>query len=183
MRVFWQRGYEGASISELTEAMGINPPSLYSAFGSKNKLFREAVELYDETDGAITAHALRKQPTARAAVESMLRESADAYTDPDRPSGCLIVLGATSWTPDNSQVRQYLTDLRRGTVELIRKRLERAVTEGELPAGVDVDSMAAFYNTVLEGLSIEARDGAPRQTLHGIVDWAMASWDRARASV
>jgi len=182
MRVFWESGYEGASIVDLTAAMDINPPSLYGAFGSKEQLFREAVALYDETDGAITARALRDQPTAHAAVEAMLRKSADAYTDPARPSGCLIVLGAMTWTPDNSEVRRYLVDLRRGTFELIRSRFESAMGEGELPADLDIDSMAAFYNTVLEGLSIEARDGASRQTLHGIVDWALASWDRATTS-
>jgi AcrR family transcriptional regulator len=180
MRVFWEHGYEGASIADLTKAMGINPPSLYSAFGCKEELFREAVAFYDENDGSITARALGTQATARAAIEAMLRQSADAYTDPARPSGCLIVLGANTWTSDNREIRRFLADMRHNTVELIRRRMQRGVDAGELAPETDIGSLAAFYNTVLEGLSLDARSGASRRTLHGIVDWAMASWDTER---
>jgi AcrR family transcriptional regulator len=179
MEVFWQRGYEGTSISDLTAAIGIKAPSLYAAFGSKEALFREAVALYDTLEGSATERALSDAPTARAAIEAMLRDNADIYTDPDKPSGCLIVLGATTWTPHNESVREYLTGLRRQTFEAVRSRLERGIADGDVAPATDVDALAAYFNTVLEGLSIQARDGTPREAMHAIIDCAMAGWDTA----
>jgi AcrR family transcriptional regulator len=178
MEIFWERGYEGTSVSELTRAMGINSPSLYAAFGSKEGLFREAVTLYDShEEGSITERALRREQTARAAVEAMLRENVELYADPENPSGCMVVLAANTWTPENEDVRNFLADLRRKVSDLLRERLERALAADELPPGTDIEAIAAYYNTVLEGLSIQARDGASREQMHAIVECAMATWD------
>lgn len=177
MEVFWERGYEGTSISELTRALGISSPSLYAAFGSKEDLFREAVAVYDEREGSVTERALQREPTARAAVEAMLRENAEMYADPKNPSGCMVVLGTTTWTPQNANVREFLVTLREKPFELMRTRLQRAIDAGELPPGTDPEALAAYYNTVLEGLSIQARDGATLETMQAIIDCAMATWD------
>jgi AcrR family transcriptional regulator len=177
MELFWQHGYEGTSLSDLTLAMGINAPSLYAAFGCKEALFREAVALFAAIDREATNRAMQEQRTARGAVEAMLRHNADVYTNPETPSGCMIVLSAVTCTPDNLGVRDYCAECRRTVENAFHSRLERALADGDLPAGVDTAALAAFYTTVLQGLSIQARDGASRARLHAIVDCAMAAWD------
>lgn len=177
MTVFWSRGYEGTSIGDLTEAMGINKPSLYAAFGCKEELFLEAVALYDAVEGNAGERALQEEPTARAAVEAMLRDNAEAYSASDKPPGCMVVLSAILGTPENRAVRERLAENRRAGQEALRRRLDRGIAEGDVPPGTDTARLAAFYTTVLEGLSIQARDGASGQALQAIVDCALQAWD------
>ncbi|MDH5824687.1 TetR/AcrR family transcriptional regulator [Luteimonas sp. RD2P54] len=176
VHVFWERGYEGASIAELCAAMGINRPSLYAAFGDKEALFAEAVARYEGEENA-TARALREQPTARAAVEAMLRDNADAYCDPATPRGCLVVTSAVGCAPERAAVRARLAASQRAVSEALSRRLRRAVETGELPAGVDVAALAGYYDALLQGLSLQARAGASRRRLQRIVDHAMHAWD------
>jgi AcrR family transcriptional regulator len=176
MEVFWAKGYDSASLADLTAAMGINAPSLYAAFGCKEALFREAVALYGATEGTEIWDALPQAP-AREAIERFLRASALSFTRPDRPAGCLVVLGALLANDANARVCGELRASRAGNVAALRARLARAVGEGELPASLDCEAVATFYATVQQGMSIQARDGASRATLLAVADCAMAAWD------
>jgi AcrR family transcriptional regulator len=182
MEVFWAKGYDGASLSDLTAAMGINSPSLYAAFGSKESLFREAVALYEETEGTEIWTALPETPTAREAFERFLCASAEAFARPDKPAGCLIVLGALTANDANANVCRELRDRRAENVATLRDRLKRAVCEGELPKSLDCLAVATFYATVQQGMSIQARDGASRTTLLSVAASAMAAWDGLMAA-
>ncbi|SEH87026.1 DNA-binding transcriptional regulator, AcrR family [Mycolicibacterium rutilum] len=175
MEVFWEHGYEATSISHLTAAMGINSPSLYGAFGSKETLFREAVAHYDATEGAAVAAALRDLPTAREAIAESLRHNAIAFTEPGLPPGCMIVLSACT---DRSQtVHNHLSGLRLELEKDFAERIERGIADGDVPAGADAATIAAFYNTVNHGMAIQARDGADRAKLSAIAESAIAAWD------
>jgi AcrR family transcriptional regulator len=164
-------------LADLTEAMGINRPSFYAAFGCKEALFREAVAYYDAMEGTAAARALQQQPSARAAVEAMLRENVRSYCDKAKPPGCMIVLAATIGSPECAEVRDFLAVCRRDGQAQLQARLDRAVAARELPLGTDTASVAAFYTTVLQGLSIQARDGATPEMLSSVVDCAMLAWD------
>ena len=177
MELFWAKGYDGTSLSALTAAMGINSPSLYAAFGSKEALFREAVRLYGESEGGRIWASLKKAPTAREGIERMLRASAEDFTRARKPHGCLIALGALHADEGNEAVCRELQHQRAQNVELLRRRLKRGVAEGELPSELDIQAIAAFYATVQHGMSIQARDGASRKVLLAVADCAMAAWD------
>lgn len=177
MEVFWARGYEGTSLSDLTEAMGIERPSLYAAFGCKEALFREAVDLYNEIEGAPARRVLETAPTARQAIETMLRDYAATYTQAGKPPGCMIVLSALLGTPQNQEVRDHLARHRRESRLALKARIARGMAEGDVPATADAPRIGGFYATLLEGLSIQARDGASRPDLEAIIDGAMAAWE------
>ncbi|MGW5381836.1 TetR/AcrR family transcriptional regulator [Nocardia sp. NPDC003963] len=177
MYLFWEHGYEGVSISDLTTAMGIGARSLYTAFGSKEELFGEAVALY----GSATPRPMDRQPTARDAVEAMLRQRVDANLDPATPLGCMVVLAATNVTPDNMRVRDLLAAMRAADRAELLARLEQGITDGDLAAGADIESVASFYLTVLHGLAIRTRDGCSRADAQRVVDNAMRAWDSIAA--
>lgn len=176
MRTFWAQGYEGTSIQDLVGAMGVNKPSLYSTFGCKEEIFREAVELYDRIEGRATSQSLSVASTSREAVETMLRSNARAYAVDEGPRGCMIVLSSLLGAPENESVRAFLADNRLAGETMLRDRLAQGIAEGDLPSSADVDQLAAFYTTVLEGLSIQARDGASPEKLNMIIDAAMLAW-------
>lgn len=177
MRTFWKSGFEGASMAALTEGMGINSPSLYAAFGSKEDLFREAVALYLETEDSKGRAILDGEPAARGAIHAMLRNSVANLARPGAPHGCLLILGDSNASAENIAIRQYLCQRRRDVQAAIEARLERGLADGDVPAGADSAAIAAFYMTIIQGLSLRARDGASREALAGIVESAMAAWD------
>lgn len=173
MEVFWAKGYEGTQLAELMAAMGVNPPSFYAAFGSKAAIFREAVDLYLSTVGAGGMRALAETAKARDAIEAMLLAGAEIALASPSSGGCLISLGLVNGQSQNAALRDHMRDLRRATAVLIRKRLERGVTEGDLPAETDTARLAAYFATVLQGLSLQAQDGASLDDLRGVVETAM----------
>ncbi|WP_431880943.1 TetR/AcrR family transcriptional regulator [Micromonospora chalcea] len=170
--VFWRHGYEGASLSSLTSAMGINRPSLYATFGSKEELFRRAFARYHETNLA-NARAALEQPTAYAAVESFLRTSADALTADDHPAGCLSIQGGLSCSPENTRISEMLAAGRAATETALEERLSRAAKEGDLPEGVDSRALARFVMALSEGHAVHAAAGASREDLQASVDVAL----------
>lgn len=178
LNLFWERGYEGTSLSDLTNAMGIASASLYAAFGSKEALFREVMALYGALFGAQPRQALREGPTARAAIAAMLRTTADVITQPDSPPGCMLILAAPTGAIENSEVRAFLAERRRDMFITIRDRLDRGVADGDFIASPDrVEAIARYYTTVVQGLSVQARDGASRADLEGVITCAMAAWE------
>lgn len=179
MELFWARGYEGTTIGDLTAAMGINRPSLYASFGCKEALFEEAVSLYDTVEGAAVRQAFAAAPTARAAVEALLRINARAYTAADKPPGCMVVLSALLGMPENAGVRDFLARNRRASEAQLRERLDRGIRDGDLDPATDTAKLAGFYTAVLQGLSVQARDGADAAALNTVVDAAMAAWEVA----
>jgi AcrR family transcriptional regulator len=175
LQVFWRKGYEGASMTELTDAMGITKPSLYAAFGNKEELFRKAFDRYVDGPGGYARIALEK-PTAREVVEHMLFASADAVSDPAHPPGCLAVQGALTCGDAAETIKQELTARRaKGEVDL-RVRFERAIKEGDLPAGCDAADLARYVSTILQGMAVQAAGGVGRKELRKIAEMTMRIW-------
>lgn len=178
MEVFWQHGFEGSSMTDLTAAMGINSPSLYAAFGSKEALYLEAVRHFSETAAAGTFRALMEAPTLREGLAGMLHASVDCSTQEGLPQGCMIALGATHCAPENERVRLELKEMRRALQDTLRLKFETAIADGLLPPDSNASSLATYYATVMHGISIQARDGATRKELATVVAHALAAFDR-----
>jgi AcrR family transcriptional regulator len=172
LEVFWRKGYEGATLCDLTAAMGINPPSLYAAFGNKEGLFRQALDRYWGLRTAFWDDALAA-PTARAVAETLLRGTAKFLGDPCHPKGCLAVQGALASGGEEDCIRKEL-EKRRGTSQAeIRERFKRAKREGDLPADADPAVLARFLATVIEGMAVQAASGATRKELERVAETAL----------
>jgi AcrR family transcriptional regulator len=182
MRLFWSRGYEGTSISDLTEAMGVTPPSLYAAYGDKKRLFFEAVEHYEQTAGCFARKAFTEEPTAERAVRRLLLEAVKSFAAPQNPKGCLVVLGATNCSTESAEVGEALAERRRAAESAVRARLLAGKQAGEFAEDADVDALADLVTATIFGLAIKARDGAPRARLSRAVEQLMKMWPRRAES-
>lgn len=173
--LFWRHGYEGTSLSALTEAMGINMPSLYSAFGNKESLFRKVLDRYIQKPASYLPNAL-KEPTARRVVEKLFRGAINMVMDPRHPDGCLLVQGALVSGPWAEPIREELDRRRAGAQAALRRRFERAVEEGDLPPDTNARRLAAYVITLIWGLSVQATGGSTRSQLKEVADVALGSW-------
>jgi len=175
MRVFWSHGYEGASMALLTQAMGINKPSLYAAFGGKEELFRKAVQKYREGPAAYVGEALY-EPTAYRVVESLLEQSAEFLTSKDNPRGCMILQGALTCGEGAELVQQELMAQRHAYEDALRKRFELAQKQGDLTAEVKPADLAKYVATIHQGMSVQATSGASKKELLEVVRMVMKHW-------
>lgn len=175
LMVFWEKGYEGTSIADLTEAIGINPPSLYAAFGNKEALFRRALDRYEAHRDRILNEAFAA-PTARAAITKLLEGTADRLSDKSMPQGCLLVQAALCGGEECDAVKRDLAARRTEGEMLIRTRLERAKAEGDLPAGADPVALARYVSTIMQGMAVQAAGGATREQLREIARFALQAW-------
>ncbi len=175
LHAFWRKGYEGTSIAELTEAMGITRPSLYAAFGNKEELFRKALDKYIDGPGGYVKLALA-QKSARDVVEKLLHGTADAVTDPTCPSGCLAVQGALTCGDTSQSVKEELMARRAKGEENLRVRFRQALAYNDLPADADATDLARYISIVLQGMAVQAAGGASRDDLRKIADMVLKTW-------
>lgn len=175
LRVFWRKGYEGTSLSDLTRAMRISRPSLYAAFGNKEQLFRRVLDRYAEGPAAYVEEALA-EPTARAVVERLWRGAVDQLTAPRSPRGCLLVQGALACGDEAEPIRRELATRRGAGVAALRARFERAVAERDLPPGSDPGELARYAAAVTHGMAVLAAGGAVREELARVADRALRGW-------
>ena len=175
MAVFWGQGYEGASLADLTDAMGISRKSMYAAFGNKEQLFREALQRYTEGPGAYVVQALQA-PTAREVAAAFLAGAVRANTRPGCPTGCLGVQGALAVGETGQVARDILTEWRAQGQRHLRDRFQRAVAEGDLGADAEPELIARYVMTIANGIAVQAAGGAAGEDLQRVADAALRNW-------
>lgn len=179
--VFWRKGYEGASYADLTEAVGVERPALYAAFGNKEALFRRVLARYSERYLDYFPAALQL-PTARQVAAHILFSSADVNTRYCDHTGCLGINGIVAGSNDAEPVRQALIDFRAASEAQLRERFERAKVEGDLPATAKPDALAAFVLAVSHGMAVQAKAGFSRERLHAVAEQALSTWPTSSSS-
>ncbi len=179
-RLFWERGYEGTSTADLTKAMGINPPTLYSMFGSKEELYRQALDFSIARENSRRSDILQSDLPLYEALRLYLYDIADGDTQPDKPRGCMVSTADLPHAEENASVARLTATLREASMQALKTRFDRAVDEGELPAGTDTDTLARFYGAIIQGMSAQACDGACNALLKRLIDLALAAWPGTR---
>lgn len=175
LRVFWSKGYEGASLSELTGAMGITRPSLYASFGNKEALFKKTLDLYEREKLDYIGEAL-KEPTARKVAEHLLRSALQMQMSNCDPKGCLGVINAVACGDEAESIRAEVIERGRVAKDLIVQRFERAKAEGDLPPQTDAVGLTSYVTAIMQGLAVQAGAGASCQDLTALIDTSLAMW-------
>ena len=178
LRVFWTKGYEGASLTDLTEAMGITRPSLYAAFGNKESLFRKALDLYEREKMAYIGQGLA-QPTARKVAETMLRGALENVAGEDEPHGCMRVIASVACGPAAQSLHQEIIQRTDVFKQMMVERFDRAKEEGDLPDHIDALGLTGVLVAWLQGISIQANQGIERKDLERLIDTALSLWPSA----
>lgn len=173
LRVFWEKGYEGASLTDLTDAMGITRPSLYAAFGNKEELFKRALDLYETEKLAYVKRAL-EAPTARGVAQRMLEGAIEINTG--ECPGCLRVIAAVSCNNDDSPIRRNIKERTQSSRQAIVERMQRAIDEGDFTIPVDAEAMAAYLIAVVQGIAVQAREHVGPTDLRKIAQATLATW-------
>jgi len=179
MRLFWEHGYENTSLAELTAAMGIKGPSLYAAFGGKEALFRECLELYQSDYGVPLAELAKSPQPTRERLVAILEACARDYARNDAPKGCFVALSALQCGAEHTDIAAYLREKRLASRQVLRDLLAEAKRSGDLPPEADPDALAAYLSAVIQGMSVQAKDGADTDILLAMVPVAMAFWPPA----
>jgi AcrR family transcriptional regulator len=182
MDVFWSKGFDTCSMADLVDAMHINSPSLYAAFGSKEDLYRESIDLYANAEGGEALRCLQSTDSVRDGLRAMFRASVELFTGFAKPRGCMIFLGTMSVGPEHAALRDLLQKRRRKAAAAVAARLARGVERGELRADTDVQALAALCVTLFAGLSIQAQDGVRRAALYAAIEQFVATLPFADAS-
>ena len=170
--VFWNLGFNGASLEDLSAAMGMNRPSMYAAFGNKEALFRKALQRYADGPAAYVRQGL-VAPTARAVAERLVYGAVDMLSDPHTPPGCLMVQGALSCGESARPIRRELTSRRVAGEAALSRRFKRAISEGDLTADTNPADLARYLATVIHGLAVQAASGANRKELLQVAQIAL----------
>ena len=173
LRVFWSKGYEAASLTDLTEAMGITRPSLYAAFGNKEALFKQALDLYESEKLAYVRNALQA-PTARGVAERMLAGTIDNITSECR--GCLGVIASVHCSNEDSPIRQDVNERAQSARNAITARMQRAIDDGDFTIPVEAEAMTRYLTALMQGISVQAGAGASREELQHVAQAALAIW-------
>jgi AcrR family transcriptional regulator len=177
MKLFWENGYEGTSFDDLISKMSMSPSSFYNAFGSKERLYREATESFmDDAQKWIQGALSKEGATTREAFTHLLESVAIEFTREDLPRGCMISLSGTHHGPDLAPIRDMMTEYRAASEVYLAARIRKGVRDGDVPGDIDVDALAAFVNAIVRGLAVQARDGASRSKLLNIGRVAMEAW-------
>lgn len=181
LEIFWAQGYTGTSIADLTAAMQINPPSLYAAFGDKRQLYLAALDRYQQRGLAALDALLAAAPDTRSAIAAALRQMVAEMTRGDRPSGCMVVLSGLHCGSEAAEL-EPLVAARRAAIEArLQQRIRHGLALGDVADSVDPATLAGFYATLLQGLSVQARSGVPQPRLLAIVETALTAWPEASA--
>jgi AcrR family transcriptional regulator len=177
LAVFWERGYEGASLAELTEALGVNNPSLYAAFGNKEELFKKSLSRYASGPVAFVKD-VTNEPTARKVAERFLFKAAEFLTNPQHPRGCMIVQAALSSSESSDLVKELLIKYRYAYEHLLAERFEKAKNDGDLSVDENPKALAKYLATLHQGMSVQATSGATKDELIEIGNLALRSWPK-----